>query len=157
MEALVTGLTELVPLRFLSKFDAQEVEWVIAGTPEINVDDWRKHTEYTGGDTVEGGIIWKFSLYTVYIMKHAWYRAREGGIIWNFIRNCMHGNRGHYMELYAWKQGALYVIVCMEAGGIIWNCMHGNRGHYMKLYAWKQGALYGILCTGHTWYGEAVH
>ena len=49
MEALVGGLTELVPLYYLSKFDAQELEWVIAGTPEINLDDWKANTEYTGG------------------------------------------------------------------------------------------------------------
>ncbi|KAL5496237.1 hypothetical protein EMCRGX_G012480 [Ephydatia muelleri] len=49
MEALVAGLTELVPLHHLSKFDAQELEWLIAGTPEINVEDWRVNTEYTGG------------------------------------------------------------------------------------------------------------
>ena len=45
----MAGLTELVPLDCLTKFDAQELEWVIAGTPEINVDDWRNNTEYSGG------------------------------------------------------------------------------------------------------------
>ena len=59
MEALVAGLTELVPLHHLSKFDAQELEWLIAGTPEINVEDWRINTEYTGGNGLvqeeEGG------------------------------------------------------------------------------------------------------
>ena len=53
LESLVRGLREMVPSAYLQPFDAQELEWVIAGTPEINVDDWKTHTLYWGGG--EGG------------------------------------------------------------------------------------------------------
>jgi len=33
----------------VSKFDARELELVIAGTVEIDVVDWRKNTEYRSG------------------------------------------------------------------------------------------------------------
>ena len=36
--------------RLVSVFDARELELVIAGTAEIDVTDWRKHTEYRGGE-----------------------------------------------------------------------------------------------------------
>jgi len=35
--------------RLVSKFDARELELVIAGTVEIDVVDWRKNTEYRSG------------------------------------------------------------------------------------------------------------
>jgi len=48
-ESLVRGLKEMLPLAYLEPFDAQELEWVIAGTPEINIDDWKENTLYWGG------------------------------------------------------------------------------------------------------------
>ena len=48
-ESLVKGLREMIPLEYLKPFDPQELEWVIAGTPEINLDDWKSNTVYWGG------------------------------------------------------------------------------------------------------------
>ena len=42
------GLKELLPLEYLEPFDANELEWVIAGTPEVNMEDWKKNTNYWG-------------------------------------------------------------------------------------------------------------
>ena len=52
MEALIASLRELIPLKYLSPFDARELEWVIAGTPEINLDDWKANTVYCGGTAI---------------------------------------------------------------------------------------------------------
>lgn len=49
MEALVNGLRKLVPLKHLTPFDARELEWVIAGTPVINFEDWKANTVYMSG------------------------------------------------------------------------------------------------------------
>ena len=49
MENLLKGLKEMIPLEYLKPFDAQELEWVIAGTPEINMSDWKENTQYWGG------------------------------------------------------------------------------------------------------------
>ena len=35
--------------KLVSKFDAHELELVIAGTLEIDVADWRRNTEYRSG------------------------------------------------------------------------------------------------------------
>ncbi|CAN9506195.1 unnamed protein product [Ophioblennius macclurei] len=48
-EALVRGFYEVVDSRLVSVFDARELELVIAGTVEIDLGDWRSHTEYRGG------------------------------------------------------------------------------------------------------------
>ena len=48
-KALRQGLGEMLPQEYLERFDSQELEWVIAGTPEINMQDWKAHTLYWGG------------------------------------------------------------------------------------------------------------
>jgi hypothetical protein len=42
------GLYEVVPQEGLSVFDYQELELLIAGVPEIDLDDWQRHTRYVG-------------------------------------------------------------------------------------------------------------
>ena len=36
--------------RVVSIFDARELELVISGTVEIDIVDWRRHTEYRSGE-----------------------------------------------------------------------------------------------------------
>lgn len=49
-ESLVRGFYEVVDPRLVSVFDARELELVIAGTAEIDLNDWRTHTEYRSGE-----------------------------------------------------------------------------------------------------------
>lgn len=42
-------LLQVVDSRLVSVFDARELELVIAGTAEIDLNDWRSNTEYRGG------------------------------------------------------------------------------------------------------------
>ncbi|XP_067641509.1 uncharacterized protein Hecw isoform X2 [Eurosta solidaginis] len=48
-ESLVRGFYEVVDARLVSVFDARELELVIAGTAEIDINDWRLNTEYRSG------------------------------------------------------------------------------------------------------------
>ncbi|KAH8356204.1 hypothetical protein KR200_006948 [Drosophila serrata] len=48
-ESLVRGFYEVVDSRLVSVFDARELELVIAGTAEIDTNDWRLNTEYRSG------------------------------------------------------------------------------------------------------------
>lgn len=48
-ESLVRGFYEVVDPRLVSVFDARELELVIAGAAEIDLNDWRMHTEYRSG------------------------------------------------------------------------------------------------------------
>ncbi|XP_067852201.1 E3 ubiquitin-protein ligase HECW1-like [Heptranchias perlo] len=48
-EAMVRGFYEVVDSRLVSVFDARELELVIAGTAEIDLNDWRNNTEYRSG------------------------------------------------------------------------------------------------------------
>lgn len=46
LEGLLQGMYEVVPPELLSVFDYQELELLMCGIPEIDVDDWKRHTEY---------------------------------------------------------------------------------------------------------------
>ncbi|XP_043466659.1 E3 ubiquitin-protein ligase HECW2-like [Leptopilina heterotoma] len=48
-ESLIRGFYEVVDPRLVSVFDARELELVIAGSAEIDLNDWRAHTEYRSG------------------------------------------------------------------------------------------------------------
>jgi len=46
-------LWQVLDSKLVSKFDARELELVIAGTVEIDVVDWRQNTEYRSGNLLE--------------------------------------------------------------------------------------------------------
>jgi len=48
LEAFLGGLFEVVPYWFLSVFDAAELELLLCGLPDVDVDDWAAHTRYHG-------------------------------------------------------------------------------------------------------------
>ncbi|OQO02992.1 putative E3 ubiquitin-protein ligase hulA [Cryoendolithus antarcticus] len=53
--AFVAGFHELIPADLVNVFDERELELLIGGIADIDVDDWKKHTDYRGyteGDAV---------------------------------------------------------------------------------------------------------
>lgn len=49
IDAFLEGFHELVPAELISIFDASELELLISGLPDIDLDDLRAHTDYGGG------------------------------------------------------------------------------------------------------------
>jgi len=47
-EAFMSGFNELIPQELINVFDERELELLIGGMSEIDVDDWQKHTDYRG-------------------------------------------------------------------------------------------------------------
>ena len=47
--AIMKGFNEIMPVSLIQQFDAQELEFITAGTLEIDIDDWRTHTDYRNG------------------------------------------------------------------------------------------------------------
>lgn len=59
--AFITGFNELIPPELVNVFDERELELLIGGIADIDVDDWKKHTDYRGyteSDEVIG-FFWK--------------------------------------------------------------------------------------------------
>jgi hypothetical protein len=48
LESFLRGFYEVLPSDLLSVFDYQELELLMCGLPEIDLDDWMRHTEYLG-------------------------------------------------------------------------------------------------------------
>ncbi|KAF2100625.1 E3 ubiquitin-protein ligase pub1 [Rhizodiscina lignyota] len=46
--AFVAGFNELIPSDLVNVFDERELELLIGGIADIDVDDWKKHTDYRG-------------------------------------------------------------------------------------------------------------
>ncbi|KAK4705682.1 hypothetical protein P7C70_g507, partial [Phenoliferia sp. Uapishka_3] len=54
-KAFLFGFNELIPQELINVFDERELELLIGGMSEVDVDDWMKHTDYRGyqqGDEV---------------------------------------------------------------------------------------------------------
>ncbi|KAJ1803484.1 E3 ubiquitin-protein ligase tom1, partial [Coemansia sp. RSA 2599] len=49
IRAFLEGFHDLIPKDLIQIFNEQELELLISGMPDIDVDDWRNNTEYHGG------------------------------------------------------------------------------------------------------------
>ncbi|KAF8448024.1 hypothetical protein L210DRAFT_3527707 [Boletus edulis BED1] len=57
-EAFMSGFSELIPQELITVFDERELELLIGGMSEIDVDDWTKHTDYRGYEMNDEVIQW---------------------------------------------------------------------------------------------------
>ncbi|PGG99665.1 E3 ubiquitin-protein ligase RSP5, partial [Helicocarpus griseus UAMH5409] len=46
--AFISGFNELIPADLVNVFDERELELLIGGIADIDVEDWKKHTDYRG-------------------------------------------------------------------------------------------------------------
>ncbi|KAJ2795584.1 E3 ubiquitin-protein ligase tom1, partial [Coemansia helicoidea] len=51
ISAFLTGFQDVIPKDLIQIFNEQELELLISGMPDIDVDDWRNNTVYHGGYT----------------------------------------------------------------------------------------------------------
>lgn len=56
--AFLSGFNELIPQELVNVFDERELELLIGGISEIDVDDWKKHTDYRGYTESDEVIQW---------------------------------------------------------------------------------------------------
>lgn len=61
-DCFMEGLLELVPRDLLSVFDERELELLVGGCTEIDMDDWSKFTDYRGYTASDPIITWFWSL-----------------------------------------------------------------------------------------------
>ncbi|KIL68638.1 hypothetical protein M378DRAFT_100385 [Amanita muscaria Koide BX008] len=57
-DAFMSGFSELIPQDLISVFDERELELLIGGMSEIDVDDWTKYTDYRGYEVNDEVIQW---------------------------------------------------------------------------------------------------
>lgn len=54
LNELLLGFFDVIPEPLLTVFDFQELELLMCGLPEIDLDDWKDHTEYSGDYELTG-------------------------------------------------------------------------------------------------------
>jgi len=57
-KAFMEGFNQLIPQDLIAVFDERELELLIGGIAEIDVDDWKKHTDYRGYTESDEVIVW---------------------------------------------------------------------------------------------------
>ncbi|ODV94148.1 hypothetical protein PACTADRAFT_86369 [Pachysolen tannophilus NRRL Y-2460] len=57
-KAFIDGFNELIPQDLVNVFDERELELLIGGLAEIDVEDWKKHTDYRGYQESDEVIQW---------------------------------------------------------------------------------------------------
>ncbi|KAA1471325.1 HECT-domain-containing protein [Dentipellis sp. KUC8613] len=57
-DAFMSGFSELIPQDLINVFDERELELLIGGMSEIDVDDWTKFTDYRGYEVNDEVIQW---------------------------------------------------------------------------------------------------
>lgn len=57
-KSFLAGFNELIPQELVNVFDERELELLIGGISEIDVDDWKKHTDYRGYSETDEVIQW---------------------------------------------------------------------------------------------------
>lgn len=57
------GFHDLIPADLINVFDERELELLIGGIADIDVEDWKKHTDYRGYTESDDVIVnfWKVS------------------------------------------------------------------------------------------------
>ncbi|CUM56538.1 E3 ubiquitin-protein ligase RSP5 [Debaryomyces fabryi] len=57
-KAFIDGFNELIPQELVNVFDERELELLIGGLAEIDIEDWKKHTDYRGYQESDQVIQW---------------------------------------------------------------------------------------------------
>jgi hypothetical protein len=60
------GFNELIPQDLINVFDERELELLIGGIAEMDVDDWKKHTDYRGYTESDDVVQWFWKVYPSY-------------------------------------------------------------------------------------------
>lgn len=63
-KAFLEGFNQLIPQELINVFDERELELLIGGIAEIDVDDWKKHTDYRGYTEQDDVVQWFWKVRT---------------------------------------------------------------------------------------------
>ena len=57
INAFLTGFHQVIPVSHISIFDADELDFMMSGVPEINLEDWKSNTVYRGELNVNHSLV----------------------------------------------------------------------------------------------------
>ena len=57
-QSFLEGFSEVVPLEWLKYFDERELELLLCGMQEIDINDWQKNTIYRHYNRTSKQVVW---------------------------------------------------------------------------------------------------
>ncbi|NXD32174.1 PUB1 ligase, partial [Spelaeornis formosus] len=57
-KAFLSGFNELIPQELINVFDERELELLVGGMSDVDMDDWQKHTDYRGYSKEDEVVKW---------------------------------------------------------------------------------------------------
>lgn len=58
INAFLSGFHDIVPRELVGIFSEKELELLISGVPDIDIDDWKNNTDYRGFSSVSPQVLW---------------------------------------------------------------------------------------------------
>ena len=117
--AFIAGFEDLIPSELINVFDERELELLIGGIADIDVDDWKKHTDYRGYTEKDEVIInfWK----VIYPLSHRLQGKHQSKLLIsvfaagmpNKSQGCCSSVRGHLVYL------SMVSRICKEVMGLV--------------------------------------
>jgi len=89
------GFNELIPQDLINVFDERELELLIGGIAEMDVDDWKKHTDYRGYTESDDVVQWFWKVRTPFWWEKGLVDGRRYG----------HGMRRKSLGCYSLRRG----------------------------------------------------
>jgi hypothetical protein len=88
-QAVMKGFLEVVPAQLISVFDERELELLIGGMADIDIEDWKKHTEYKGYSADDITIQWFWKVRHFY--RFHWFPVLICSALYRLIARRKHG------------------------------------------------------------------
>jgi len=122
-QALVTAFFQIVPLQAIQNFDYNEMELLMCGTPEIDVNDWEANSEYTNFTAQDKVIKW----------------------FWQLVRSYSHEKRALLLQFVTGT-------TCLPAGGFkdLTGAGQHNSGPIIRKFKIRQLDASFVLPRSHT-------
>lgn len=57
IKEFLKGFYQVIPHNLMAVFDADELDFIVCGTPDINLDDWKENTSYRGDFTEKHKVV----------------------------------------------------------------------------------------------------
>ena len=68
-KSFLEGFNSVVPLEWLKYFDERELELILCGMQEIDVDDWQRHSIYRHYTRSSKQILWFWQVNTIFMQN----------------------------------------------------------------------------------------
>lgn len=99
-KAFLDGFSEVVPLEWLKYFDERELELVLCGMQEIDVDDWQRNTIYRHYTRSSKQIVWFWQVSSTMIVTNVPISCVLSNLLRNFkfIRSADNERRARLLQ-----------------------------------------------------------